>query len=275
MLPDLARECCGDVCVWTDPELEASRGILVAFSERGGGVSGPPFTGLNLAAHSGDDASLVDANRDRLLESLGIWSLRERLTTAEQVHGDRVAVVDERDAGAGARTASPGIAPIAGVDSLLTTRQGIPLLLLFADCVPLVLVAPQGLRGVAVVHAGWRGAAAGVHLVAAERLCSEAACEPSDLLAYVGPRVCERCYEVGPEVLSHFERASGTIARAPGRLDLGSRVSSDLERAGVRNERIVLLDRCTVENTGEFFSYRAEAITGRHGALALIQETST
>ncbi len=90
--PALVRRVVGEVAYWTDVE-QHRRGVVIAFSERGGGVSDGPFAGLNLAAHVGDDARAVDANRTLLLDALGIGGLRERLVCAEQVHGDRVARV--------------------------------------------------------------------------------------------------------------------------------------------------------------------------------------
>ncbi len=99
--PTLVRRVAGEVACWTDVGLLA-RGVVVVFSERGGGVSDGPFAGLNLAAHVGDDARDVDANRALLLESLGLGGLGERVVCAQQVHGDRVTPVKARDAGSGA-----------------------------------------------------------------------------------------------------------------------------------------------------------------------------
>ena len=267
---ELVRRCEGGVCWWTDPELLGRSGVLVAFTERTGGRSAPPYDSLNLAFHVGDDPEAVECGRDTLFEALGIAALRGALVTAGQVHGREVAVVSESHAGAGARRPGVGCGSVEGVDALVTLTPELPLMLLFADCVPVVLVAEAPVRAVAVAHAGWRGAAAGVHVRAAESLCREAGCEPADLLVYVGPCVGPCHYEVGEEVLARFSD-SDTIAAAPGRLDLGAIVSADLERLGVRTDRLPALGRCTAENTDSFFSYRADGRTGRHAALAVVR----
>ena len=104
--PVLKRGCVDGIRSWTDSYLRRHSGILVAFTERGGGVSRPPFDGLNLAHHVGDDPTAVDLNRTRLMDALGLDGLSARIVTAEQVHGTSVAVVGDAEAGAGAFLAS-------------------------------------------------------------------------------------------------------------------------------------------------------------------------
>lgn len=255
----------------TDLELAVRHGVIVAFSEREGGVSAPPFASLDLAAHTGDDPDAVDVNRTRLLAVLGLESMRNRLTMAEQVHGERIATVTDAEAGAGARAAD-GPGPLPATDALLTSEVSTPLLLCFADCVPVVLVAVAPVRAVAVVHAGWRGSLARLPGLAADALAAHAGCSTSALLAYVGPHVCASCYPVDDERLSQFATSFDTILPAQGRLDLGAVVSESLRDAGVPDARQARLDLCTAERTEAFFSYRAEGLTGRHGALAVVLE---
>lgn len=254
------------VAVHTAPELFSTSGIGIAFSERGGGVSAAPYASLNLAGHVGDAPSAVDENRARLLSAIGIDALRERLTCAEQVHGAVVAEVTEREAGAGAFV-SGGRPPVAGADALWTRERGVPLLLLFADCVPVVLARPS-VPAVAVVHAGWRGAAAGIAGAAARTLGALDGAD--DLVAFIGPHIGACCYEVGAECVSHFGNSFVTITAASPRLDLGAAVADDLKRSGVPEERQWHLGICTSHSTDRFYSYRSERQTGRHGALAVI-----
>ncbi len=269
--PRLCRREVDDVVVHTDEALHADHGIVVAFSERTGGVSAAPYASLNLASHVGDEPAAVDANRGRLLASLGIAPLRDRLVTAEQVHGDRIAVVGIGDAGSGAR-ASAGAPPVPGTDALVTSRSGIPLLMCYADCVPVVLVALSPVTAVAVVHAGWRGALASLPGSAAVALSEDAGCDPSGLLAYVGPHIGECCYEVDEALVSHFGNKFDTIGAVHGRLDLAAAVRESLAAAGVRRSRVAELGECTRDHTDRYFSYRAAPKTGRHGALAAITE---
>lgn len=255
---------------WTDPGLRHACRVTVAFTERSGGVSRPPCASLNLAAHVGDDPEDVDANRTRLLGALGLSASRESLTTAEQVHGDHTSIVDGQSVGSGSHAAA-GRAPIARTDALVTAVPGVPLMLCFADCVPIVAVAPAA-RAVAVIHGGWRGVASRIHLSAVERLCEASGADLSEVLVYIGPHIRACHYEVGPDVMSHFVNVSGTFARADsGFLDLEAVVTASLESAGVATCNIARLGVCTAEETGRFFSHRAEAgKTGRHAALACI-----
>lgn len=265
----------------TDPALFARAGIRVAFSSRTGGVSAPPYDSLNLAGHVGDDAEAVDENRLRFLGALGLSGLRERLVTAEQVHGEAVAVVDDADAGRGAfaalapdapappAPAAPARPPVPATDALITATPDLPLLMLFADCVPVVLVS-EAPRAVAVVHAGWRGALASLPGTAATALAGHAGVAPSEITAHIGPHIGACCYEVDATLLSRFANTFDTIAAVDGRLDLAAAVTESLMRAGVREEAIVSAGACTLDHAEEYFSYRASATTGRHGALAVI-----
>jgi YfiH family protein len=269
-IPALERRVApGGVVVWTDHRLSLT-GVLIAFSERMGGVSEPPYDSLNLAAHVSDEPEDVDANRTLLLEALGIGGALERLITAEQVHGDRIAVVGPRDAGAGAF--ARGKPRIPATDALVTSTSGLPLLMLYADCVPVILVAPPPHPAVCVVHAGWRGALSGLPGSAAIALARHAERDESELIAYVGPHIGGCCYEVGDEILSHFCNTFDTIGPVDGLLDLGAAVRESLTLAGVTRTRIAAVESCTLDHTDRFFSYRAAPVTGRHGALAMITE---
>ncbi len=254
------------IAIHTDPVLFETSGIGLAFTERGGGVSQGRFSSLNLAGHVGDSAGQVDNNRTLLLESIGIGTLADRLTTAEQVHGGMVVEVGVDEAGAGASVCRSR-PPIPGADALWTRRRGVPLLLLYADCVPIVLVRPS-VPAVAVIHAGWRGATAGIVSVTAHVLAGLPG--EDDLAAFVGPHIGACCYEVGPERVARFDPAFVTSVEDSHRLDLGGSVAADLERSGVPKLRRQDLGICTAHNTDRFYSYRAEGQTGRHGALAVI-----
>jgi len=155
-----------------------------------------PSRRSDLAGHVGDGPALVDENRSRLLDSIGIGALRSELTTAEQIHGTVVAEVTRENSGSGAFVAG-GAGSVPGADALWTRERGIPLLLVFADCVPVVLVRPS-VPAVAVVHAGWRGAAAGVVESAAAVL--GALPGPDDMEAFVGPTSAGVVTRSGPTV---------------------------------------------------------------------------
>lgn len=267
--PELVRIVSGGVASWTDPELRERAGMVVALSERTGGASAEPFASLNLAAHVGDEPDVVDENRSAWLESLGLGAYRERLTMAEQVHGEHICEVGERMAGCGA-CAAGSEAPVAGTDALVTTLRATPLALCFADCVPVVLAAPG--PAVAVVHAGWRGALSSLPGKSVSALSHAARCEPADVIAYLGAHIGACHYQVDATLMSQFVNVFGTVARAEsGCLDLDAAVTASLTSAGVAPCNIARLGACTAEATDRFFSYRAEGgVTGRHAALACI-----
>lgn len=254
---------------WTDEALARELGVRIAFSERGGGHSSGPYASLNLAAHVGDDPGLVDRNRGSFLGALALDHCRERLTMAEQVHGTSVAEVTGEMAGAGGFALNRRT-PVAATDALFTAVPDTPLMLCFADCVPVIMVGPGPV--VAVVHAGWRGALGDIAAKAAVRLAEAAACDTSDLRVYVGPHIAGCHYETSEEILSQFVARFGIVARAEsGFLDLGPVIARSLDDVGVASCQIASLGMCTAEETDRFYSYRAErGLTGRHGALACI-----
>jgi YfiH family protein len=256
------------VSAWVDESL-AENGVLVAFTERGGGLSTGPYRGLNLAGHVGDDPAVVDTNRGIALEMLGLAASRERLVSADQVHGVRIHEVCEAEAGSGAFVAS-GRGSVKATDALFTAVAELPLMMCFADCVPIVLVAPGPMVG--IVHAGWRGALAGLPGSTAKAMSERAGCVPSSLLAYIGPHIGACCYEISANLLSQFCNTFGTVARASsGGLDLEAVVRQSLTESGVSLWRITSLGVCTAEETVRFFSYRSEGgTTGRHAAVACI-----
>ena len=270
----LVRATFAGVSHLADPCLRGEHGIVVAFSERTGGRSLGDYDSLDLAAHVGDDPASVDDNRCGLLRSLGIEPLRDRLTTSEQVHGTTVREVVGASIGLGAYARAGYPPPIPSADALLTLEVDVPLMLCYADCVPVVLVAKGPARGVAVVHAGWRGALSRLPGKAAERLAAASGCQCSDLTAYIGPHIGPCCYEVDETLLSQFVNSFGRIAAAQGRLDLGAVVSQSLNEVGVPISSQLHSGLCTAELTDRFYSYRAEGATGRHGAVACILGTA-
>jgi YfiH family protein len=260
--------CINGICYWTDPAL-AETGVRIAFSERTGGVSREPYASLNLAGHVDDDPEAVDENRRRFLSAVGLAGLEGALVTAEQVHGSHIEQVTSADAGRGARTAS-GPLPIPATDALLTAETDVPLMLLYADCVPVVLAVPG--VAVCVVHAGWRGALASLPGEAVRQISARGGVEPQDVVAYIGAHIRQCHYGVGDDVMAAFVDAFGPQVRGcTGGLDLSAAVRASLLGAGVESDRIAELDACTAERTDEFFSFRAEdGVTGRHCAMACI-----
>ena len=229
-----------DELLWFADDAVAGQGVMVAFTARLGGVSRPPYDTLNLAVRVGDERADVLENRRRAAAAVGFDA--DRLALAMQVHA-----CDVIDAG-------PDDAGVLGVaDGLFAAAPGPVLAILAADC---AAVALWGSRGVAIVHAGWRGWAAGVVAKGVERVGDVHA-------AWVGPSIHACCYEVGPEVVAAFEAAGLPVADAT-HVDPGRAACVALRRAGA--ERVVMSDICTSCDE-RFFSYRRDGVTGRHGAF--------
>ena len=265
-MPSLTRHHCGGVTLLTDGARPV--GVTLAFTERTGGVSSAPYASLNLGTRCGDDPERVAENRRRALAALGAEDLLESVVSPRQVHGDHVVVV--RSAGPAALSAARAEAE-EGADAVVCTAAGVPVLMCFADCVPVVLVAPGAF---AVAHSGWRGTFARIAEKCARALCHEAGCEPTDLLAYVGPHIAAADYEVSGELADRFVAEFGaSVVRGEKNLDLAEAVLIALEAAGVPRERCCVWPESTASATERFYSYRAEGgETGRHAAIAFMRD---
>jgi YfiH family protein len=215
-------------------------GVLVAFGNRRGGVSRPPYDELNLALRVGDDRDDVIENRRRAAAGARFDSAS--LALARQVHGSEVIEV------------SPGQTGVLGVADVLVARSPGPVLgVLTADCAPVVMA---GDRGVAIVHAGWRGLVAG----AVEKGIDEVG---PVWAAWVGPSVHDCCYEVGPDVIEAF--ADRHLPTGRGHVDPAGAAAHVLRRSGV--EAVSVAAECTHCDPA-YFSFRRQGITGRQGAFA-------
>jgi polyphenol oxidase len=240
------------------PEL-ARHGIAVAFTTRLGGRSVEPFASLNLSYSSGDDVETVRANRRRALAAVG--ATLQDWTGARQVHSTRAIRVGDAERGAGWE--SPATV-IADADALWTDRPGPALVVLTADCTP-ILLADTERRRIGAVHAGWRGLLDGI----VERTVDEMG-GPEGLVAFVGPSIGPCCYEVGSDVAGPARERLGDVVRAvDGRehLDLWGGSLAALGRAGVREVWPAAL--CTRSEPDRFYSHRAGA-RGRQGLIARI-----
>lgn len=244
----------------TDNRLHEACGTRVCFSSRIGGTSHAPYAALNLSESVGDAEDAVCANRRQLLECTGAGHMLDALVCPKQVHGDEVLVVGD--------IADTLEKAARGADGVVCTRQDVPVLLCFADCTPVIMVAPNG--AFAVVHAGWRGALAGIPGKGLSLLAAEAGCAPRECNAYIGPHIGACCYEVSEELLERFVGVYGQACDAGSRhLDLSAAVTASLLHAGASPERIADANVCTACTVDTYYSYRAEnGITGRHGALA-------
>lgn len=227
----------------------APRRVRRVFTTRAGGVSAPPYDTFNLADHVGDDPAAVAANRVRLAESVGLSP--DRLVWMEQVHSRNVTVVD-----------GPVEGPVEVTDALVTNQPGLALVVLTADCVP-VLLSDDEAGIIAAVHAGRIGARIGIVTEALTAMVALGAA-PERIGALLGPSACGKCYEVPAHMRADVSKhlpgsASQTRSRTPA-LDIAAGIRQQLEDFGV--ETVAVDPRCTIEDK-ELFSHRRGAPTGR------------
>jgi polyphenol oxidase len=238
--------------------------VAHGFSTRLGGVSSGPYASLNLGPRSGDDLSAVRENRGRFLHALGLEGTP--VLAPRQVHSAIISV--DRDG-----TPLPDSTVVDG-DAVVTDRAGVALMVLAADCLPILLFDPQR-QAIAAVHAGWRGTAGAIAARAVEAMRDAFGSDPADMQAALGPAIGRCCYEVGPEVLEEVRAATSLapnrlydpLPNAKGMLDLVAANTAQLAGAGLRPQHIHALNICTACNTDRFFSHRRDGEpTGRAGA---------
>ncbi|MFO1418012.1 MAG: peptidoglycan editing factor PgeF [Methylotetracoccus sp.] len=232
---------------WIEPDWPAPNGVRAASTLRAGGVSNGPYASFNLGGHVGDDAASVDQNRRRLRQLL---ELPDEPRWLQQVHGTRAIDADDAD-----RTA----------DASVSTRPGVVCAVMTADCLPILLCSGDGQR-IGAVHAGWRGLAGGVVASAVDRLGTR------ELMAWLGPAIGPSAFEVGDEVRHAFTEQRPALAPAF-RTSGNKRWHADiyaLARALLAEAGVTACfggDHCTVSDTGRFFSYRRDGVTGRMATL--------
>ncbi|MCP9491380.1 MAG: polyphenol oxidase family protein [Solirubrobacteraceae bacterium MAG38_C4-C5] len=229
---------------WRDQHLAADFGSArVLFTTRAGGVSGGPYASLNLGTNTDDDPAKVAENRQSVERLAGAG-----LALGRQVHESHVHRAD-----------APGHAGDA--DGQVTINRGVACVVLTADCLPVALIAPTG---VAMLHAGWRGLAAGVLEEGVAALQGD---RDGELVAAIGPGAGRCCYEVGDEVLAAFAGEADDV-RAGRNLDLPLIAERRLRRSGVAEVHHTRV--CTMCDPGDrFFSHRRDSgVTGRQAGVA-------
>lgn len=299
-----------DGVVWFSfPILDQFDFIVNAFSTRVGGVSEGYISSMNLSLSreiSGGLASGEGVRTDLPEEKAWAWALQTEnaagaadisspmgrfvenhrrfagavgydfrdLVFSDQTHTDHILDAADRDRGNGMTRQNS----LHDVDGLMTDRRKLALMTFYADCVPLLLADPVKMV-VASVHSGWRGTIAGIGTKAVFHMQERYGCDPADIVAAIGPSICQDCYEVSEDVAGAFRskyrpEAVSRIVRA-GReghamLDLQEACRENFLMAGLSPDHISVPDLCTAENAELLFSHRA--LKGRRGNLAAVIE---
>jgi len=255
----------GDLTIYEASTMAWLPRIVQGYTTRNGGVSQLPYDSLNLGGHVGDSPEAVASNRERLWADLGFRETR--VVMAEQVHGDKVAVVT-----------GPSLTAIPGVDAMITNVPGLMLAMCYADCAPVYIVDPNK-RAIGLVHAGWRGVSKHIVRNTIERMQHEYDSSPSNMLISVGPCISAESYEVGSEVANLFRdmsvgKASGSALAVQPRNEMSGTYNLDLRQvifaecleAGIRAAYVAVSDEDTYRNKRDFFSHRRDGVTGRNAA---------
>ena len=261
------RREAGGIVYYTFEGLARHGELVHGITARHGGVSAGPWASLNLTKGNGDAPELVEENLSRVAGAFG--TRRQDLVSPNQRHTIRAMAVTAADRGR----------VIVETDTLLTSALDVPVLLRYADCVPVLLYDPRH-TAFAVVHSGWRGTVAGAVPAAIAALASEFGTQPADIVAGVGPSIGPCCYEVGEEVVvaarDAFENpepllpSNGSTRR---HFDLWAANRRWLTAAGVR--QIEVAEICTACHQEDFFSYRGgKGRTGHFGALMMLRSSA-
>ena len=246
-------------------------GVICAYTTRLGGVSKGDCSSMNLSFTRGDLEEDVRENYRLLGECLGIDMNQSVLS--HQVHKTDIHIVTEEDRGRGL---FPDKDPLFEMDGLMTNRKGIPLVTFFADCVPLMFYDPIK-RVIAASHAGWKGTVGRIGDKTVAMMEQKMGCKREDILAVIGPSICQDCYEVSADVAVQFENVFSReqyekmiIKKENGKfqLDLWKANEFILLDAGIRQENLAITDLCTCCNTEFLFSHRASH--GKRGNLSVI-----
>lgn len=232
------------------PDWPAPSNVKTFVTTRVGGVSKAPFNSLNLALHVGDELAAVEVNRQRLSQYL---SLPAEPAWLEQVHGTGVVTLP--------------ISTDCTADASYTRDSSAVCVVMTADCLPVVFCNSQGTE-VAAAHAGWRGLLDGVLESTVEHFNSK----PEDIVAWLGPAISIKAFEVGDEVREAFVHKNPESKKAFVAGDSDKWYADLYELARLRLGNIGLTQvyggsHCTFEEEDLFYSYRREGQTGRMATL--------
>lgn len=240
------------------PMLTETGIVKHGFSTRLGGVSKDCFSTMNLSFTRGDAEADVRENYRRITATMGVNC--ENLVFSQQTHTTNVRVVKEEDRGMGFTRKLE----YTDVDGLVTNVPGICLVTFYADCVPLYFVDPVK-KAIGLSHSGWRGTVGKIGKVTVEKMQQEYGSNPKDIIAAIGPSICQDCYEVSQEVIEQFQEhfaeedwSSLFYKKENGKYQLNLWKANELifKEAGILQEHIAVTNVCTHCNSDVLYSHR-------------------
>ncbi len=257
----------GDVPYLTYNRFSEIDFINHAFSTRLGGVSKGEFTSMNLSFGRGDSDENVRENYRRIANAIGVSY--DSLTASAQVHENIVRHVTKDDCGVGIY--KPKDMP--SVDALITNEKDVTLVTYYADCTPIFFVDTVK-KALGLAHAGWRGTVLDIAGEVIRSMQRDFSTNPEDVVCAIGPVIGKCCYEVDGDCAENFKRLfdedSGVYEKGEKEgkymIDLALANKLLLQKAGVREENIVISDLCTRCNADLLWSHRATA--GKRGTMS-------
>lgn len=249
------------------PLIEKTGIVTHGFSTRIGGVSEGVCSTMNLSFARGDKEEAVRENFRRMAHALGVEP--GDMVCSKQAHTTNVRVVTEEDRGKGITKSLD----YTDVDGLITNVPGLCLATFYADCVPLFFVDPVH-RAIGLSHSGWRGTVGKIGKVTVEMMQKEYGTNPKDVIAAVGPSICQDCYEVSEDVIEQFrenfdkkdwEKLFYRKENGKYQLNLWNANEIVFAEAGIQKEHMAITNLCTCCNPDVLFSHRASQ--GKRGNL--------
>ena len=247
-------------------DLFDNKRVLTIFTTRIGGHSQLPFDSLNLAFHVNDNSDDVITNHQEIAKSLGYS--HQRLVHMRQIHSDKVVIVE------------PDIHYFENppeCDALITNLPNIPLMVMTADCTPVLFYDPIQ-HVIAVAHAGRAGALKGIVPKTISKMSDYFASDINDILVVLGPSIGVCCYEVGEkianEVIEKGYKNAIVHKDAHYFLEVNTIIHQQLQVLGLAPEQIEDLSICNACQNETFFSYRADKQkTGRFAGVLMLKES--
>ena len=254
------------------PLLNKYHQIIHAFSTRKGGFSHEPFDSLNLSTKTGDRKTSVNENVDRLKNHLSIQS---PFIFLNQIHGDKILAIEDLNNNGGPYD----------FDAVITSKKNIPLIILTADCLPLLLYDPVK-SVIAAIHAGWKGTSLQIVKKTVCKMKEEFKSNPAHIIAAMGPAIGPCCYEVDHPVIEAFEKIDdytpdllasfiSPLKEKKDRwiLNLARANRLQLLNVGLIKDNICEEQYCTCCKSDLFYSYRRDGKdSGRQGAVIMIKD---
>ena len=248
--------------------LSATGIVKHGFSTRKGGVSTGIFSSMNLNFKRGDDPDAVLENYRRMAAALNMRV--EDMVLSDQTHTTNVRVITEEDRGKGILKPQD----YSDVDGMITNVPGIVLVTSYADCVPLYFVDPVR-KAIGLSHSGWKGTVGHIGQKTVWKMHEVYGSEPKDIVAAIGPSICQSCYEVSDDVAEAFranftadEAADILLDKGNGKyqLDLWKANWYVLTDAGILPEHLSVTDLCTACHPDLLWSHRKT--NGQRGGLS-------